>query len=74
MKAGDALMFVDALCHGASSRTHPGERRVVIYRYGVSLGAMRYGYRYSPELLARLTPARRTILEPITPRFPTKKP
>lgn len=73
LKAGDALMFVDALCHGASSRTQPGERRVVIYRYGVSWGATRYGYRYSPELLARLTPARRKILEPITPRFPPKR-
>jgi hypothetical protein len=73
LKAGDAILFVDALCHGASSRTNPGERRAVVYRYGVSWGATRYGYRYSPELLARLTPERRKILEPIAPRVPPQK-
>lgn len=71
MKAGDALMFVDALMHGASERTNPGERRVVIYRYGPSWGNTRYGYEYSPELLDRLTPERRKILQPIPPRRPS---
>jgi ectoine hydroxylase-related dioxygenase (phytanoyl-CoA dioxygenase family) len=71
LKKGDALMFVDGLAHGASTRTNPGERRVVIFRYGPSWGNTRYGYRYSPELLDRLTPSRRKILEPIAPRFPT---
>lgn len=71
MKAGDALLFVDGLMHGGSSRTNPeGERRVVIYRYGVSWGATRYGYEYSPALLERLTPARRKILQPIPPLRP----
>ena len=70
LKKGDALLFVDALCHGASERTNPGERRVVIYRYGVSWGSTRYGFRYSPELLGRLTPARRKILEPVAVRRP----
>jgi hypothetical protein len=70
MKAGDALMFVDALSHGASKRTNPGDRRVVIYRYGPSWGATRYGYRYSEELLDRVTPEQRRILEPILPRPP----
>jgi len=70
LKAGDALMFVDALMHGATERTTPGERRVVIYRYGPSWGNTRYGYQYSPELLARLTPERRKILQPIPPRHP----
>lgn len=69
LNAGDALLFVDGLMHGASSRTNPGERRVVIYRYGVSWGNTRYGYQYSPELLARLTPERRKILQPIAPRL-----
>ncbi len=68
LNKGDALMFVDGLAHGASSRTNPGERRVVIYRYGVSWGSTRYGYEYSPALLERLTPARRQILQPIAPR------
>ena len=68
LKKGDALMFVDALSHGASTRTNPGERRVVIYRYGPSWGNTRYGYQYSQALLNRLTPARRKILQPIPPR------
>jgi hypothetical protein len=70
MKAGDALMFVDALSHGATKRTNPGDRRVVIYRYGPTWGATRYGYRYSHELLDRVTPEQRRILEPILPRPP----
>jgi len=70
LEAGDALMFVDAIMHGATERTNPGERRVVIYRYGPSWGNTRYGYQYSKELLARLTPERRKILQPIRPRNP----
>jgi hypothetical protein len=70
MKAGDALMFVDAVSHGATKRTNPGDRRVVIYRYGPSWGSTRYGFRYSEALLDRLTPAQRRILEPILPRSP----
>ena len=71
LRKGDALLFCDGLSHGASPRTNPGERRVVIYRYGVSWGSTRYGYAYSPELLDRLTPERRAILQPIPPRRPT---
>lgn len=67
LKKGDALLFVDGITHGASARTNPGERRVVIFRYGVSWGATRHGYRYSNELLNRLTPERRQILQPIPP-------
>ena len=70
LNKGDALMFVDALAHGAATRTNPGERRVVIYRFGPTWGSTRYGYRYSPELLARLTPERRKIMQPIPPRLP----
>ncbi|PZN92185.1 MAG: hypothetical protein DCF31_17280 [Alphaproteobacteria bacterium] len=70
LKAGDALLFVDAIAHGATRRINPGDRRVVIYRYGPGWGATRYGFRYSPELLDRLTPARRRILEPMPVRRP----
>jgi ectoine hydroxylase-related dioxygenase (phytanoyl-CoA dioxygenase family) len=72
LKAGDVILFVDGICHGASARTNPGERRVVIYRYGVSWGNTRYGFRYSDELLARVTPAQRKILEPIPRRAPER--
>ncbi|MEW6752454.1 MAG: phytanoyl-CoA dioxygenase family protein [Candidatus Latescibacterota bacterium] len=67
MRAGDALVFVDALSHGSARRTNPGERRIVVYRYGPSWGNFRYGYAPSPELLARLTPQRRQIVQPLVP-------
>lgn len=70
LKAGDALLFVDGLMHGGSSRTNPGERRIIIYRYGPSWGATRFGYEYSQTLLNRLTPERRAILQPIPPNRP----
>jgi hypothetical protein len=70
LNKGDALLFVDAMMHGSDSRRVPGERRVTIYRYGPAWGATRYGYVYSDELLVRLTPERRRILQPITPRKP----
>ena len=64
MKAGDALLFTDTICHGSARRTSPHDRRIVVYRYGPSWGFFRHGYRPSPELLARLTPARRQIVWP----------
>lgn len=70
LQAGDALMFCDALCHGASQRSVPGERRVVIYRYGPSWGRTRHGFVYSDALLERVTPAQRRILQPMAPRLP----
>ncbi len=71
LNAGDVLLFCDGITHGGSSRTNPdGERRVVIYRYGASWAATRHGYQYSPDLLDRLTPERRRILEPVKPRRP----
>jgi ectoine hydroxylase-related dioxygenase (phytanoyl-CoA dioxygenase family) len=73
LEKGDVLLFVDGLMHGGGSRTNPGERRVTIYRYGVSWGATRYGFEYSQELLDRLTPERRKILQPIAPLRPPKR-
>ena len=71
---GDALLFVDGLMHGGSSRTNAGgERRVTIYRYGPLWGATRFGYEYSQPLLDRLTPARRRLLQPIAPLRPADK-
>lgn len=70
LQRGDALLFVDALSHGSALRTNPGERAVVIYRYGGSWGATRRGYVYSDALLNRLSPARRAILQPIQPMRP----
>lgn len=67
-RAGDALMFVDSLMHGGSSRTtSAGERRVIILRYGPTYMRTRFGYTWSDGLLARLTPERRAILQPVPP-------
>ena len=75
MKAGDALLFVDAMCHGSAKRANPGTRRIVVYRYGPSWGNFRYGYEPSPELLARLNPEARQIVRPLQlmPREPNRK-
>ncbi|MEM7114605.1 MAG: phytanoyl-CoA dioxygenase family protein [Chloroflexota bacterium] len=65
MEPGDALMFVDAICHGSARRTNPGQRRMSVYRYGPSWGNFRHGYQPSLELLERLTPERRGIVQPL---------
>ena len=68
MNAGDALLFTDAIMHGGSSRASiDGERRVIILRYGPSWGVSRFGYRWSRQLLDRVTPERRRILQPVEP-------
>ncbi len=65
--AGDALLFVDWTAHGVAKRVNPGNRRMIVYRYGPSWGNFRYGYQPSPELLERLTPERRLIVSPQRP-------
>jgi ectoine hydroxylase-related dioxygenase (phytanoyl-CoA dioxygenase family) len=64
LQAGDALMFVDAIMHGAARRVNVGQRRMTVYRYGPSWGYFRLPYRPSDELLARLTPQQRRIVMP----------
>ncbi|AVF02393.1 MAG: hypothetical protein Devi2KO_28700 [Devosia indica] len=64
LKAGDALMFVDAIMHGSARRTNPGQRRMTVYRYGPSWGYFRHDMVPSQDLLARLTPERRRIVMP----------
>lgn len=64
MAAGDALVFVDSICHGSAMRKNEGTRRICVYRYGPSWGNFRHGYQPSEELLERLTPERRQIVQP----------
>lgn len=64
-KAGDAVVFVDACMHGAGTRTNPGDRRIVILRYGPPWARSRFGYTLSDDLLSRLTPERRRIMQPM---------
>jgi hypothetical protein len=74
MRAGDALLFVDAISHGSAKRVNPGIRRIAVYRYGPSWASFRHGYQPSPELLERLTQERRRIVQPqrLLPREPNK--
>jgi hypothetical protein len=64
LEAGDALLFVDAICHGSARRVNPGQRRIAVYRYGPSWGFFRHPYRPSQALLQRLTPGQRQIVFP----------
>lgn len=64
LEAGDALVFVDAICHGSAKRINQGERRMAVYRYGPSWGFFRHPYRPSKAFLERLTPERRKIVYP----------
>ena len=70
MKAGDVLFFTDAITHGSAERTNPGYRRTVVYRYSPKYVRERFNYQTSEGLLRRLTPERRTIIEPMAPRRP----
>ena len=74
LKAGEALVFVDQVMHGSAARKNDGQRRICIYRYGASWGASRNGYQPSADLLARLTPERRKIIQPLAPVLPPKAP
>lgn len=65
MDPGDAILFVDAICHGSAKRTNSGQRRNAVYRYGPSWGNFRHGYQPSEELLDRLTPEQRGIVQPV---------
>jgi hypothetical protein len=70
MRAGDMLLFVDALCHGSARRTNPGERRISVYRYGSAWCRTRFGHQPSPALLARLNPLARKLVHPRDPIRP----
>lgn len=64
LQAGDALLFTDAIMHGSAARRNAGQRRISVYRYGVSWGRWRHPYRPSSALLARLDERRRGIVMP----------
>ena len=63
LRAGDALLFNDSLCHGAAARLNEGDRRVICFRYlPKETSTNRWGYKPSDELMAKLTPRQRGIL------------
>jgi hypothetical protein len=72
LRAGDALLFVDAIMHGSARRVNKGQRRIAVYRYGPSWGFFRHAYRPSEALLSRLSPRAREIVMPHkAPQLPT---
>jgi hypothetical protein len=68
LEAGDTLLFTDTITHGSAERKNDGYRRMVLYRYSPRWIRSRFHYVPSPELLARLTPERRQIIDPIPAR------
>lgn len=60
----NVYFFVDCMLHGSARRVNSGERRVFVTRYGSSDFRDRYGYTRSPQLLDRLSPLQRVMLEP----------
>ena len=70
LKAGDVLLFTDAITHGSAERTNPGYRRTIVYRYSPKYVRERLNYQISEALLQRLTPERRAIIVPNAPRRP----
>jgi hypothetical protein len=73
VKAGDAIFLVDCAAHGSAMRINPGQRRILIIRYGPHWGQDRYGYVPSKELLGRLAPQREKIVQPLPPKLPPDK-
>jgi ribosomal protein L21E len=68
LEAGDTLLFTDTITHGSAERRNPGHRRMILYRYSPRWVRSRFNYQPSPELLARLAPEARAILDPIPTR------
>jgi hypothetical protein len=70
LRAGDAVIFTDAILHGGRPRTNAGQRRILGYRYAPFWTRNRLGYEPSAALVERLTPERRAIVRPVEPKRP----
>ncbi len=63
LRAGDAVIFTEALTHGTLPWTHPAERRVLFYRY--TPGYMTFErHDYPEDVLTLMTARQRALLEP----------
>ena len=69
LKAGDTLLFTDAITHGSAARTNDGYRRIVLYRYSPGHLATRFNYVPSDTLLTNLTEEQRKIIQPTPLRY-----
>lgn len=69
LNAGDALVFTDGVAHGSSARANPGQRKIMLFRYCPAYISTRWNYMASKQLMERLSPTRREIVQPVKPRF-----
>lgn len=67
-KAGDAIIFTEALCHGSLVNTSKRRRRTLYFAYSVRyMSNWNDGpqvFHFSDELMASVTPRQRALLEP----------
>lgn len=65
-KAGDAIVFAEAVLHGAAQRQAQHERRVALYRFGPATCAYARAYTLSQSyaFMPYLTPSQRAVVEP----------
>lgn len=68
-RAGDVLIFTEALCHGTFAWQGAHQRRSLLYKYAPSMVSWRE-YERSPQLLQLLDDDQRKILD--TPRSPDR--
>jgi len=62
VRRGDVVLFAESLLHGAREVRSQRLRRSLYYSYAPYHCTNWHGLTYSPELLARVTPARRELL------------
>lgn len=63
-KAGDVILFTEALLHGAAVRTAETERRVALIRFAPATCAYARGYLGGDGWMELLTPAQRAVVQP----------
>lgn len=65
-KAGDAIIFTEALAHGTLPWRNDHDRRVALYRFGAKTTQYAGGFHrvVLPEWADELTPAQRAAIEP----------
>ena len=64
MQAGDAILFTEAMTHGARAWNAPFTRRSLLFKYMPGHMAWSPGAPLTPGLLEVLTPRQRKMLEP----------
>ncbi len=64
MRAGDVVLFTEALTHGTLPWRGPGQRRTLLYKYSPGSSSWGRDERYDERLWPMLTERQRLLLEP----------